>query len=119
MNTINKFPIIQKSDGKDDDEFKKLVRERVYVDNKICRINIIRNELIDRKKYLDKIIIEKIEQSNSNQPYDFSYERMEEANRNNEIIREELLKVTLHPDRDISWYLSIDKVNEIKSQFKK
>ena len=59
MNTINKFPIIQKSDGKDDDEFKELVREWVYVDNKICKINIIRNELIDRKKYLDKIIIEK------------------------------------------------------------
>ena len=40
---------------------------------------------------------------------------MEEANRNNEIIKEELLEVTWHPDRDISWYCSIDEVNEIKS----
>jgi hypothetical protein len=110
------FPKIEKKKKKDDkEEFKEVVHEWLRLNSDIRNLNDSLYEANKRKKYLEKIISNHIDCNNS--PYEYSYERMEEANRINEIIKEELLEVAWNPNRDLGWYYSVDELERIMLHF--
>jgi len=105
------LPKIKKEEKDEEEEkFKEVVHEWIRLDNNIRNLN-------KRKKYLEKIISNHIDCNNS--PYEYSYERMEEANRINEIIKEELLEIAWSPNRDLGWYYSVDELERIMLHFGK